>query len=119
MSERLLRFAEPQLPFSCQSARHADHVVASGASLRNRDETGRRAALQRDAVEHGVSEERTEQDDRSEVAIGDEMSERPGLDGDEEGVLHLRLDLVAASLSVRLKGRDSPKYSTCCMSSQP
>src|SRR4029077_7033573 len=28
--------------------------------------------------------------------------------------------VIAASLSVRLnEGRDSPKYSTCCMSSQP
>ena len=53
-----------------QPSNHADHVVAPWPGFRSRDEPSRGAALQRDTGEHGISEERAEQDDRGEVAMG-------------------------------------------------
>src|SRR3990170_8275703 len=71
---------------------HGDDIVPCRPCRGNRDEPRRLAPLERDAVEDGIGEERAKQDDGGKVAIGYEMGERPGLDGDEEGMLELRLD---------------------------
>src|ERR1700674_125000 len=72
----------------------SDDVVPRRPRRRSGDQPGLLAPFQRDAVIDGISEERGEQDDGGKVAIGDEMGERPGLDGDEEGMLELGLDLA-------------------------
>ena len=41
-----------------------------------------------------AGQERAEQNDRGQIAIGNEVCERPGLDGNQERVLELRLDLA-------------------------
>jgi hypothetical protein len=70
---------------------HGDDVVPGRSGLGHGDEAGRPPTLQRDAVIDGVSQERAEQDDRGEIAIGDQMGERPGADGIDERVLDLAL----------------------------
>jgi hypothetical protein len=69
------------------AADDGDDVVALQSSLGRGHKARRGPPLQRDAVEHRVGEKRAKQNDGSEIAIGDEMGERPGLDGDEERVL--------------------------------
>jgi photosystem II stability/assembly factor-like uncharacterized protein len=77
-----------------QPTNHGDHIVALGSSLRSRDKVRRWTPLKSDAVEHCVSEKRAEQDDGGEIAVGDEMGKRSNLDGDEERVPDLGLDLA-------------------------
>ena len=74
-----------------KAADHRDDVVTLRSSLRSCHKACRGTPLERDAVEHRVGEKRAEQDDGSEIAIGNEVGKRPGLDGDEERVLDLAL----------------------------
>ena len=70
-----------------------DDVVAASAD-RDRRRTGIGAALERDAVVHRPGEERTEQDDRTEIAVGDEMRNGPGLYADQHRMLEHALDIA-------------------------
>src|SRR4051794_19783813 len=72
-----------------------DDVVAAPAD-RERRRAGIGAALERDPVIDRPGEDRAEQHDRTEIAVRNEMRDRPGLHPDQHGVLERAPDLAPA-----------------------
>src|ERR1700720_2528143 len=58
---------------------HRDHVVAKAAD-RDRRRPGIGTMFQRDSIEYRPTQERAEQDDAADIAVGEQMRRRPQLD---------------------------------------
>ena len=85
---------EGQRQIGDQPDRHRDQVVA-GTADRDRRCAGVGAAFQRDPVEHRPAQERAEQDDRAEIAIGEQMRRRPQFDAGQHRMLQRGVDAAA------------------------
>src|ERR1700694_6292662 len=78
-----------------ERADHDRDDVVAASPARDRERARVAAALERDAVEHRPGEDRAEQDDAAEIAVGDEMGERPQLHPDQHRMLEHALDVAA------------------------
>src|SRR5262245_10688185 len=72
-----------------------DGVVAMSAD-RDRWRAGIGSVFERDAIIPGPHEKGAEQHDRAEIAVGDEVRDRPSLHADEHGMLERAPDIAAA-----------------------
>ena len=78
-----------------QARAETDQVITASFGLGNRQhQLGSSPPLDQNSVHHGIGQERPEQNDRGEVAIGDEMGERLELDRCEHRVPHFGFDLA-------------------------
>src|SRR5204863_8299366 len=87
--DRMKRESERQI--GDHPDRDRDRVVTD-ATDRDRRRAGISAPLQRYPIEHRPAQERTEQEDRAEIAVGEQMRRRPQFYAREHRMLQRDVD---------------------------
>src|SRR5712672_2100151 len=87
---------EPEAEYKIDERADDDHdeVVSISTACRNGWRRCIRAPLERDAVVDGPGQDRGEQNDRTEIAIGEEVRYRPQLHADQHRMLEHAFDLA-------------------------